>query len=588
MRKNRFKHLLLPAVLLFVLFACKSKKEPASSPVSAGKSIDNPHKKNNNEDNLKFQSTFYNACKEKIKGNVEIAETLFKECLRINPGSAVVKYELAHIYHFGGLHDQALKYAREAATTEPRNEWYQLLYIECLHNKHLYSEAVTAYEKLVKTFPEHQVFYEELATEYIYAGKTDKALKTYEEIEKKFGKSEHIALSKVRIYKQTKKWAEAEAELKALIKENAKEAQYYTYLAELYQETNQPEKAFQTYQEILKTDPDNPFIHLALADYYRSLKKDEEFLKELKIAFNSEDLDVDNKIKIMMSYYSLTEQYPQYKENAYELCRIMLKVHPADARAYSMYADFLYRDRKLKEAKMAFEKVLEFDKSKYLVWNQLMLCESELGDYNSLLKHSSEAMDLFPNQAIPYFLNGVSNLRLKNFKTAIESLKDGQEFVYENEPLQTQFLVNLGEAYNEVKEFQKSDSLFDEALKYEPENAMILNNYAYYLSLRKVKLDYAEKLSKRSLELQPGSISYIDTYGWIFYQQGKYEDAKLWIEKALQAGADNRPAILEHYGDILFRLKDAAKALEYWQKAKDKGGNSEALEKKIAEKKMYE
>jgi Tfp pilus assembly protein PilF len=70
---------------------------------------------------------------------------------------------------------------------------------------------------------------------------------------------------------------------------------------------------------------------------------------------------------------------------------------------------------------------------------------------------------------------------------------------------------------------------------------------------------------------------------------GKYEQARQWIEKALQdPEAQKDPNVLEHYGDILFNLKDVAKALEYWQRAKEKGASSVGLARKIAEKRYID
>lgn len=217
-----------------------------------------------------------------------------------------------------------------------------------------------------------------------------------------------------------------------------------------------------------------------------------------------------------------------------------------------------------------------------------MLCETDMNDFSSLEKHSAEAIDFFPNMPNPYFFNGLANLKLKDYKKAIQSFVDGQEFVYENVPLQLQFLTYLAETYNADKQHEKSDKAFDDALAIDPNDPMVMNNYAYYLSIRKEKLEKAAKLSARTIELQPGSVSYMDTYAWILYQQGKYVDAKTWLDKALSKGGDNRAAILEHYGDVLFKLNDEKGAYEYWKKAKEKGGNSDTLNKKILEGKLYE
>ena len=58
----------------------------------------------------------------------------------------------------------------------------------------------------------------------------------------------------------------------------------------------------------------------------------------------------------------------------------------------------------------------------------------------------------------------------------------------------------------------------------------------------------------------------------------------------MENGGGNNSVILEHLGDAYANLNDITKALEYWNKAKevDKGDVSEFLDKKIADKKLYE
>jgi len=119
----------------------------------------------------------------------------------------------------------------------------------------------------------------------------------------------------------------------------------------------------------------------------------------------------------------------------------------------------------------------------------------------------------------------------------------------------------------------------------ESDNPYVLNNYAYYLSLRNENLDKAEKLSKRANELRPNDRSYLDTYGWILFQQKKYPEAEEYLRKAANMGPKN-PTILEHYGDVLFKLNKSAEALKQWEAAKQSGGNSEALTNKIKNKKL--
>jgi tetratricopeptide (TPR) repeat protein len=563
---------------MFVL-SCKTNKQTAKTeePKSNVKGL-------SEEAQLNFTFNFIEGCKERMKGNIEIAENRFKECLRIDPKSAAVKYELGNIYRFNGLYDTALKYGKECANDELKNEWYQLLYIECLHNKRQYLSAAEVYARLVKNYPNRSEFYEGLAAEYMYGGNYEKSYKTYDDLENKFGQNEAFTLNKIKLLRQLKKNNEVESEFKKLIKSNPNESKYYTYLAEFYQETNQNEKALETYNSILKIDPKNPFVHLALADYYKLQNDKENFYKEIKIAFENPDLEVETKIKILSSYYELAETNEDLKKQAYELLNITLKIHSNSAEAHTIYADFLLRDKKFKDAKIEYELASKIDKGNFEIWNQILYIESELNDYESMQAHSLEGIELFPNNPIPYFFNGFANIQLSKFDNAITSLEDGIEFVYNNNPLLIEFYSNLGNAYNSAKNYAKSDKAYEDALKVDPDNSSVLNNFAYFLSLRKEKLEKAEKYSKRSNELSPNNRSYIDTYGWILFQQGKYKEAELWLSRAVKMGS--KSAISEHYGDVLYKLGRTEEALKYWQEAKTAGGGSELLDKKIADKKL--
>ena len=95
-------------------------------------------------------------------------------------------------------------------------------------------------------------------------------------------------------------------------------------------------------------------------------------------------------------------------------------------------------------------------------------------------------------------------------------------------------------------------------------------------------------MAKHANELQPGMASFEDTYAWILFRQKKYADARIWIEKALSHDKTNSPVQFEHYGDIMFYLGDTGAAVQNWKKAKNNGGESPILERKINERKYTE
>ena len=599
---NRHKSSLLrigpvKGVLCFLLISISSCKTPRTGNINqaanqTGKNskstriIDEKHL--TGKDRINFEYLFFNAAREKILGNYDSTETLLLQALRLDPNSAATLYELANIYGYKNNKKQALYYSRKAAMLEPKNSWYQLLYIDCLKENKMANEVINVYQKLVKEYPDHIDYYYELANAYIYTNKAADAIKIYDKIESLIGVAEEASMQKLKIYKALNNFEKAVGEVQKLIKTFPKESKYYGILGELYQGKGQSEKALAAYNDLIKIDAENPYVHLSLADYYRSIKKNEKAFNEIKIAFKSHDLNIDTKVKILLSYYSITETYTELKADADSLCKIIVEVHQDEAKAFSIYGDFLYRDKKIEEARTQYRKALDLDKSKYAIWNQLLIIESELNDYAAMEKESAEAMELFPNLALPYFFNGASNIQMKKYNEAIKSLNEGLEFVYDNESILAQFYANIGDANNQLKNYAASDSAYNKALEIEPNSVYVLNNYAYYLSLRNNNLEKAEAMSKKSNDISPNNNSYQDTYGWILYQMKKYNDAKIWIGKALENGGRKNGTLLEHYGDVLFKLGETEEALKYWIDAKKAGGTTELIEKKITDKKLYE
>ena len=120
-----------------------------------------------------------------------------------------------------------------------------------------------------------------------------------------------------------------------------------------------------------------------------------------------------------------------------------------------------------------------------------------------------------------------------------------------------------------------------------PNNANVLNNYSFYLALRKTDLEKAEKMSSQLIKNSPDNATYLDTHAWVLYARGKFKDARKVIERAIATGKA-AATHFEHYGDILYKIGDIDGAVAQWEKAKGLNANSEILNKKIANRKMYE
>jgi tetratricopeptide (TPR) repeat protein len=208
--------------------------------------------------------------------------------------------------------------------------------------------------------------------------------------------------------------------------------------------------------------------------------------------------------------------------------------------------------------------------------------------YKEMADSTESALEFFPANTIVYFYNGLANYQIERFDIAEKSFRRALRFVGENKVLEAQLYGSLAEMYYKQKRYKEMDESFDEALKLDPDNAYTLNNYAYYLSIRKDQLELAKKMSKKSLEIEKNNASFLDTYAWICFELGLYTDAKYYQEQALEHGKEDMSTIYEHYGDILFKLNEVDKALIYWNKAKENGSKNKALPSKISTKKYVE
>ena len=530
---------------------------------------------------------FIDANKAKILGNVEEARKLFEKAVEVNPEDAASMFELAKIHINRKEFDVASQYLKNAVNIEPDNVYYLRLYGSLLQAEENFKEAIEVYQKMIKLKPGFPEYYDMLALAYLYNNQPFDAIKVYDELEELTGINEELIIKKHSIYLQEGKVEDAAREVQKLINTFPNDSKYYSMLAELYMSEGKTEEALAAYLKVKEIDPDNPYIDISLAEYYKTTGDDQLAFEYLKAGFLNKNLDIDSKIQILIRYYTTNEIYDDLKSESFELSEALVKTHPNDPKAYSMYGDFLYQDKQYEAARDAFKRVIELDNSKYIVWEQLLFAEAELQNNDSLLVESLNAIDIFPEQPLPYLFAGSVYYQQKNWQDCVTILEQGLFYVINNDAMISQFYSYLGDAYHQLDDPQKSDEAYNNALKVNPNNDYVLNNFAYYLSLRGEKLEQAAQMAKKATELKP-SPSNMDTYGWVLFKLGYYAEALVWIEKAIEAGADDNPVILEHCGDILWKLGRENEAVLQWKKALDAGNGSKLLKKKVEEQNYFE
>lgn len=548
----------------------------------------NTPKQYSSKDQDNFDYYFFEAAKYRATGRIDMALKCYMNCLSIDKNHAAVLYEVGRIHMAQGSNKDGIIFLQRAHQYAPDNRWMAQELAMAYQKAGLVTEAIEVYITLNKKYPENVNYLFELAQLYYQQQKFTDCLKALNQIEDLLGVSEELIVQKKDIYLMLNDLQGAARELEKLINSSPANIEYIGILAQFYASNDEPEKAIPLYERMIEIDSNDPRPHLDLSKIYQRQNKFDLSFSHLKIAMASPDLDADNKIQVLYSFYQLSFTDEGMKQKAYELMQLSLNANPSEPKLFAMYGDLLRRDQMFAEARNAFRKATRLGANQLQIWSDILLLDAQLGWQDSLAADGTDVIDLYPNIPLGYLMAGSALLNLKNFSKAISLLEEGLEYVLDNAELEEQFYILLADGHHRTKNHTKSDSYFEQALEINPNNPTTLNNYAYYLSVRGVNLNKALDMTARSNALAPNSGTFLDTWAWVLYRMGRYEQALEKIQLAAKYGGAENGEVIEHWGDILFKLNRIDDALIKWKEAEELGGASEFIQQKIKEIKLYE
>ncbi|MGB0914612.1 MAG: tetratricopeptide repeat protein [Crocinitomicaceae bacterium] len=531
-----------------------------------------------------YITKFHEGIRLKTTGRTAEAIAKFEECLAIRQDDDAVYYALSQLELSSGNMSKSTEYILKATEIDPNNQWYiqELAYMH--YELAEYEKSAESFEKLVEIEPRNvdwQYGYAEVLTKL---GETEKAIDALNKTEDQVGVNPALSIQKYNLLMESKSTEKALAELDAAKAVYPKDPQLIATYVDHYFKANDMAKAVSMLEELVEADPNNGRAHLALADIYRQRGDDERSFQELKLAFQSPDVDLDTKMKILINIH---EASFKIDPEVYELVDILVQSYPEEAKAHSINADYLLRAEKEEEALIAYKKALEYDKNQYPIWNQVLIMEYQQADFETLYADSKECLGYFPTATTVSLLNGVSANQLKKYDEAIDVLSAGKELVVNDKPLEAEFYSQLGESYFGLKDFTNAKKSYTKAMNIDNTSALIRNNFAFRLAMNKMDLDLAESLALQASDAAPSHVQFVDTYGWVLFQKGEYDRALIQFNKALNLNAEDHMTV-EHIGDVKFKQGKVAEAVELWKKAKTLSSENKSLDKKIADKKYYD
>ena len=535
------------------------------------------------EQQRKFDYFYYEAANLKNAGKYDAAYDLFSYCLSLDTASSPVLYELAMFQLQRNRPEKAVEMLKSAVAHSDDNFTYRMTLAGLYRNLGMYGEASDSYEELVKRYPDKSELNYYLADALTQEGEIGAAIDAYNVLESTMGMNETLSLQKFKLYQTLKQPDKAFEEIEKLANKYPMNARYRLLMGDLHLENEETDKALACYQQAHEIDPDDPRYIVSMANYYDQTGDKEAAEQEIRDALVNEKLDVETKVGILSRYVQRLQQTQQGIENANSLFQTLLDQHPEDTELKLMYGSLLMAQQKEEEAKFQFQLVTEMEPSNEGAWQQLLNISLKGEDIPEVIRICTRCKELFPEAPEYYFYLGIGYYMQEKYQESLDTYYAGLKIIPEgNGVVKSNFYGQIGDLYYQMEKMDEAYKAYDEALKYNENNAPVLNNYSYFLTLDKKDLKKAERMAAQCIKLEPDNATYLDTYAWVFFVQGNYTLAKIYIENALSKDKTNSAELVDHYGDILYMSGEKDKALEQWKKAKEMGKDTDVLKQKIA------
>jgi tetratricopeptide (TPR) repeat protein len=543
----------------------------------------------------RYDAMFLEAVCQRQKGNIDAAFDLLRHCVDLDSTRSEAYYYLAQYYTALKQKDKAIAYFQKASVLEPDNDTYLETLANVYVSQRQYKEATDVLQRLYDKNPEREEVLGMLVQLYEQQGDYDNAIKALTRLETIEGKSERLSYAKSNLYTQKGDKLAAIAEMKTLADQYPNDNNYRCLYANTLYVNGQKKKAINIYEKVLRQEPDNRNAQLAMLAYYGDRKDSVKIQEYVERILMNKNATTDDRIGLMRQVIGDSEQQGGDSTKVLRLFHRMLSMPQTDADVAIFCAAYMNMKKMPNDSiSRVLERVLEISPDHAAARLQLVSYAWQAEDRDRVIALCKDARQYNPDEMAFYYYQGIAYYQKKQLDDALDAFQNGIGVITQesNPEIVSDFYAVMGDIYHQKGIEDKAFAAYDSCLQWKDDNIGCLNNYAYYLSVKNIRLDDAEKMSLRTIKAEPDNPTYLDTYAWILFQQHRYEEAVTYIDRTLKNDADSSSVMLEHAGDIYYKAGHQDKALEFWQKALERfdneasdAGNKELLIRKIKLKK---
>jgi Tfp pilus assembly protein PilF len=409
---------------------------------------------------------------------------------------------------------------------------------------------------------------------------TDKALAVIDSAEVRLGEMSFFNRMRQQLYMEK---GDMESALKRALETVEKypyEAENHSSLADIYSAMEADSLAEVSYKRAIEIDTENPSLWFSYAGFLDSRKRHNDMLTVWNSIIALEQVPLAGKKMIVESVTSKRDFYRKYFLQVGRIINHLYNRYPEDEQVTDRYITHLIAANQTADALVLLKRRTASTAPTADDLGRIIEIENYLERKDSVELYVDRGIKLYPENNRFWQLKSWLQMERKDNIGAIKTLKSALKFAQDSEA-KSSLWGSIGDQYQDLGEIRKCFDAYTKALNFNLKNAIVLNNYAYHLSVLGKSLKQALQMAQRATELSPNNATYLDTLAWVYYKMGDYEQAKKYMQQALSFDKNNSAELALHYGDILDALGNTFMAQTYWRKALERGADSKKIESRI-------
>ncbi|MDO4714704.1 MAG: hypothetical protein Q4A44_00255 [Bacteroidales bacterium] len=547
------------------------------------------------EARAKAYALYLEAVVQRIQGHEDAMYELLTRAIQLDPHLAAAYVLLAPPTQrlYPNAPERITQLLERAVALAPHTKDFLAALAEHYTAVNAYDKALPLYEQLIAFGGHTQPYLERLYSLHANNEAYDAALATLDKLERINGSSEEFMMQRIKLYRAMGDASRVEQMMDSLIASQPDRVDYLGYKALYYIETQRPKDALHTTALGLNKDSTNALLHrvrsaayLELHDTIRAnealfdyLMLPHERVLSLIIPLLRHSIEQENEGTATVALRVLYERLPHTEDKH------------AMADVYTSYLEARVNDSTTlrKHLRHIVKTVPDYTQARLILLREF-LRDTAFAEATTLC---DEGILYTPQNPIYYYYKALFQSQIGQHLTALTTLRQGQAYLTDPK-LHTSLVSNyygiMGDLLYRQGKTKAAWIALDSALVYNGSNALVLNNYAFYLYLNQQQTEKAKQMSQKAVALEPDNLYYIDTYAKLLQRAGETAEAQILIERTLQLAtpeAEGSQHIWELAGDLAYQNGQKQEALHYWHEAQRLGESSPLLQKKINKQRYF-